>query len=74
MMAEIAGVVIAGIGLAASSVQAKRQYDQQQEEQKQQQQAAPDTTAQEILDKEQRLRKERQILQRGPWQKVEKDW
>jgi tetratricopeptide (TPR) repeat protein len=47
---------------------------QKQEEQKQQQQVAPDTTAQEILDQEQRRRKERQILQRGPWQKVEKDW
>ncbi len=51
-----------------------QQQKQQQEDQKQQQQAAPDTTAQEILDKEQRRRKERQILQRGPWQKVEKDW
>ena len=47
---------------------------QQEEDQKEQQQAAPDTTAQEILDKEQRRRQERQILQRGPWQKVEKDW
>jgi len=51
-----------------------QQQKQQQEDQKQQQQAAPDTRAQEILDKEQRQRKERQILQRGPWQKVEKDW
>jgi len=49
-----------------------QQQKQQQEDQKQQ--AAPDTTAQEILDKEQSQRKERQILQRGPWQKVEKDW
>jgi len=51
-----------------------QQKKQQQEDQEQQQQTAPDTTAQEILDKEQRRRKERQILQRGPWQKVEKDW
>ena len=51
-----------------------QQQKQQQEDQKQQQQAAPDTRAQEILDKEQRQQKERQILQRGPWQKVEKDW
>jgi Ca-activated chloride channel family protein len=51
-----------------------QQQKQQQEDQKQQQQAAPDTRAQEILDKEQRQRKERQILQPGPWQKVEKDW
>jgi Ca-activated chloride channel family protein len=49
-----------------------QQKKQQQEDQKQQ--VAPDTTAQEILDKEQRQRKERQILQPGPWQKVEKDW
>jgi Ca-activated chloride channel family protein len=52
----------------------QQKQQQEQEEQKQQQQAAPDTTAQEILDKEQRRRKERRILQRGPWQKVEKDW
>ena len=54
--------------------QSQQQQQKQQEEQKQQQQAAPDTTAQEILDQEQRRRKERQVLQRGPWQKVEKDW
>lgn len=52
----------------------EQQQKKQQEDQKQQQQAIPDTTAQEILDEEQRRRKERQILQRGPWQKVEKDW
>jgi len=56
------------------SNQPEEQQQKQQEEQKQQQQVAPDTTAQEILDQEQRRRKERQILQRGPWQKVEKDW
>ena len=54
--------------------QDQKPEQEQQEEQKQQQQAVPDTTAQEILDQEQRRRKERQILQRGPWQKVEKDW
>jgi Ca-activated chloride channel family protein len=54
--------------------QSQDQQQKQQEEEKQQQQAVPDTTAQEILDQEQRRRKERQILQRGPWQKVEKDW
>jgi Ca-activated chloride channel family protein len=47
---------------------------QQQKEQKQQQKVVPDTTAQEILDNEQRQRKNRQILQRGQWQKVDKDW
>jgi tetratricopeptide (TPR) repeat protein len=54
--------------------QPEKQQQKQQQEQKQQQQVAPDTTAQEILDQEQRRRKERQVLQRGPWQKVEKDW
>ena len=48
--------------------------NQSQDQQQRQQQVAPDTRAQEILDKEQRQRKERQILQRGSWQKVEKDW
>jgi Ca-activated chloride channel family protein len=45
-------------------------------EQKQEQEKAdaPDATAQEILDKEQRQRKERQLLQRARWQKVDKDW
>lgn len=48
---------------------------EQQKQEEQKQQIAPDTTAQEILDQEKsRRRKERQILQRGPWQKVEKDW
>jgi Ca-activated chloride channel family protein len=49
-----------------------QQKEQKKEEQKQQ--VVPDTTAQQILDNEQRQRKNRQILQRGPWQKVEKDW
>jgi Ca-activated chloride channel family protein len=50
--------------------------EQQDQQQQQQQQAAfaPDATAQEILDKEQREKKQRQILQRADYQKVEKDW
>jgi len=53
----------------------QNQEDKQRQEAKEQkQQIAPDTTAQEILDKEQRQRKERQIFQPRPWQKVEKDW
>ncbi|MHC4203434.1 MAG: tetratricopeptide repeat protein [Planctomycetota bacterium] len=55
------------------SNQPEEQQQKPREEEKKQQ-AAPDTTAQKILDNEQRRRKERQILQRGPWQKVEKDW
>jgi Ca-activated chloride channel family protein len=55
----------------------EKQQQQQQEksdQEKQQQMAVPDTTAQKILDREQRQRKERQIVQRGGWQKVDKDW
>ena len=47
---------------------------QQQQNAEQQQKAAPDTTAEDILDEEHRRRKERQILQRGGYQKVERDW
>jgi len=36
--------------------------------------AAPDATAEEILNREQQQRKERQMLQRGGYQKVEMDW
>ena len=57
--------------------QKKQQQQQNQQEQAQeekQQVAAPDTTAQQILDKEQRQKKERQIVRRGGWQKVDKDW
>jgi len=49
------------------------QSDQQQQEQEQPT-AAPDTTAQEILDKEQQQKKQRRILQRRGYQKVERDW
>jgi Ca-activated chloride channel family protein len=52
--------------------QQKEQPETGRQEQKQT--AAPDATAQQILDREQQQRKERQILQRGAWQKVEKDW
>jgi len=52
-----------------------KQQEQPQEDKKEQEQpATPDTTAQEILDRERRRRKDRQIMQRGQWQKVEKDW
>jgi len=47
---------------------------QQQQQKKQKAAASPDTTAQAILDKEQKEKKQRQILQRGGYQKVEKDW
>ena len=48
--------------------------EQQQQQEQKQQAAAADTTAQEILDKEQRDKKQRQILQKARYRKVEKDW
>jgi hypothetical protein len=41
---------------------------------KEQETEAPDATAQEILDKEQREKKMRQMFQRSGYQKVDKDW
>jgi Ca-activated chloride channel family protein len=52
--------------------QADKQKQQTQKEERQQ--MAPDATAQEILDREQRQRKQRQTLNRAGWQKVDKDW
>ncbi len=51
------------------------QQDPNEAQQQQQQEAvAPDTTAEDILNKEQREKKQRQILQRSGYQKVDKDW
>jgi Ca-activated chloride channel family protein len=47
---------------------------QQQQQVNQQKAFAPDATAQQILDKEQHQKKERQVLQRAQYQKVDKDW
>jgi len=57
-----------------SQPQEPNQPDREQQQKQQKAYAAPDTTAQEILDKEQREKKQRQILQQGTYQKVEKDW
>lgn len=46
----------------------------QQQQQEQQKGAAPDTTAEEILDREQQQKEERQMLQSPSFQKVDKDW
>lgn len=55
--------------------QEPNQPDQQQQQQKEQQAvAAPDTTAQDILNKEQKEKEQRQIIQQGANKKVEKDW
>lgn len=51
-----------------------KQKQQPQQKKEQQQQIAPDTTAQKILDKEQRRRENRQQMQSARWQKVDKDW
>jgi len=53
---------------------AEQQEDKNKESRKQKA-AAPDTTAQQILDKERRQRKQRQLLRtRGRYREVEKDW
>jgi len=54
--------------------QQQAQQQQEQQQQNDEKKQAPDTTAQEILDKEQRDKKQRQILQRARYQKVDKDW
>ncbi len=52
----------------------KQQTAQQQQQKKEQKTTAPDATVQEILDKEQRQKKQRQILQQGRYERVQKDW
>jgi hypothetical protein len=49
--------------------------EQRQQDQQQEAKAAPDATAREIIDTEQREKKERELLrQRGQYQEVERDW
>ena len=48
--------------------------NQAQQQQQKQQAAAPDTTAEEILDKEQKQKEQRQMMQSPGFQKVDKDW
>lgn len=52
----------------------EKEPQQQQNQQEQKASAVPDTTAQDILDKEQQEKKQRQILERADYQKVDKDW
>jgi len=54
--------------------QPQDQQDQSQQMKEQQQKVEPDATAQQILDNEQRQKKEREIRQRARYQQVEKDW
>ena len=51
-----------------------KQQDEQQKKENQQEAKVPEATSQEILDKEQKQRQERQMMQRGQYQKVDKDW
>jgi hypothetical protein len=51
----------------------EQQQGQQQKDQ-QEQQMVPDTTAQEILDREQQQKKDREFRQKAPYQQVDKDW
>ncbi|MFC1634585.1 hypothetical protein ACFL5Z_07055 [Planctomycetota bacterium] len=52
----------------------QQQKQQQESDEEKEKRMAPDATAQEILDREQQQKKERQIFDRARWQKVEKDW
>jgi len=52
----------------------QQQQSQTEDQQQQKETVVPDTTAQEILDKEQRQKEQRRILQRTQTRKVEKDW
>jgi hypothetical protein len=54
--------------------QQRDQKQEQQQKQQQEQRVAPDATAQEILDKEQQQKKDREFLQRAQYQQVDKDW
>jgi len=54
--------------------QSQQDYQDPNEAQQQQEAIPPDTTAEDILNKEQREKKQRQILQRSGYQKVDKDW
>jgi Ca-activated chloride channel family protein len=58
-----------------NQTQQEQKPEQGQQDQQQEAKAAPDATAREILDNEQRQKKERELLrQRGQYQEVEKDW
>jgi len=58
----------------AKNQQKQQQQKQQEQEKQQEQRVVPDSTAQEILDREQQQKKERENLQRAQYQQVERDW
>jgi len=57
-----------------NQAQQEPKAEQRQQDQQQEAKAVPDATAREIIDREQRQKKERELLrQRGQYQEVEKD-
>lgn len=52
----------------------QQQAEEQEQQEEQEEKEAVDATARQILDKEKEERKKRRMLQRGRYQKVEKDW
>jgi hypothetical protein len=58
----------------AKDQQQPEQKQAEQQKQPQEQQMVPDTTAQEILDREQQQKKDREYRQRAQYQQVDKDW
>jgi len=54
--------------------QPKEEKGEPNQQNNQRQFAPPDATAQQILNREEKQRKERQILERAQYQKVDKDW
>ena len=58
----------------AREQQQPEQKREEQQKNQQEQQMVPDTTAQEILDREQQQKKDREIRQRAQYQQVDKDW
>ncbi len=57
-----------------AQAQEPNQPQDQQQSPQQEQKIESDATAQELIDNEQRQKKEREIRQRGRYQQVEKDW
>jgi Ca-activated chloride channel family protein len=58
----------------AKDQQQPEQRQGQQQKEQQEQRMAPDATAQEILDREQQQKKDREVLRRAQYQQVDKDW
>jgi len=57
-----------------NQAQQEPQSAEERQDRQQEQKVVPDAAAQEIIDTEQRQKKEREILQRARYREVEKDW